>query len=118
MPGALFIRSSIMSSLSWKAGVAGLAMAAATAYALAQMPSGNSGTQEGGMHGDMHSRMQMMQGRGMQMHGIPGHGMEQSAQPIMSGQDAFGAIQEVVNILDADPATDWSKVNISALRAH
>ena len=49
-----------MSSLSWKAGVAGLAMAAATAYALAQMPSGHSGTQEGGMPGDMHSRMMQM----------------------------------------------------------
>jgi len=36
----------------------------------------------------------------------------------MPGQDAFGAIQEVVRILEADPATDWSKVNIGALRQH
>ena len=34
------------------------------------------------------------------------------------GQDAFGAIQEIVQILQSDPSTDWSKVNISALREH
>ena len=34
------------------------------------------------------------------------------------GQDTFGAIQEIVQILEADPATDWSKVNIAALREH
>ena len=38
--------------------------------------------------------------------------------PTMPGQDAFGTIQEIVQILDADPATDWSKVNIAALREH
>ena len=36
----------------------------------------------------------------------------------MPGQDAFGAIQEIVQILDADPKTDWSKVNLEALRQH
>src|SRR5215475_7467525 len=30
--------------------------------------------------------------------------------PTIPGQDAFGAIQEIVQILDADPNTDWSKV--------
>jgi len=34
------------------------------------------------------------------------------------GQSAFGAIQEVVERLEADPDTDWSHVNISALREH
>ena len=34
------------------------------------------------------------------------------------GQDAFGAIQEIVQILEADPKTDWSKVNLEALRQH
>ena len=34
------------------------------------------------------------------------------------GQDAFGAIGEVVRILEADSSTDWSKVNIEALRQH
>jgi hypothetical protein len=36
----------------------------------------------------------------------------------MPGQDAFGTIQEIVRILDADPKTDWSKVDIEALRQH
>jgi hypothetical protein len=38
--------------------------------------------------------------------------------PTAAGQAAFGAISEVVRILEADPATDWSKVNIEALRQH
>jgi hypothetical protein len=38
--------------------------------------------------------------------------------PTMPGQDAFGAIQEIVQMLDADPKTDWSKVNLEALRQH
>jgi hypothetical protein len=41
-----------------------------------------------------------------------------AAVPALSGQDAFGAIQEVVRILEADPATDWSKVNLERLRQH
>jgi len=51
----------------------------------------------------------------MQQHGprkIPGmHGGHGGAQmrggaPTLPGQDAFGAIQEIVRILDADPKTD------------
>lgn len=38
--------------------------------------------------------------------------------PTRAGQGAFAAIQEIVAILQADPATDWSKVNIDALRQH
>jgi hypothetical protein len=38
--------------------------------------------------------------------------------PTSPGQDAFGAIQEIVRILDADPATDWSKVDLERLRQH
>jgi hypothetical protein len=34
------------------------------------------------------------------------------------GQAAFAAISEVVMLLMNDPATDWSKVNIEALRQH
>ena len=40
------------------------------------------------------------------------------AVPTMPGQQAFGTIQEIVRILDSDPTTDWSKVNIAALREH
>ncbi|HSB72346.1 MAG TPA: hypothetical protein VLT62_23700 [Candidatus Methylomirabilis sp.] len=42
----------------------------------------------------------------------------QTAVPTLPGQDAFGAIQEVVRILEADPATDWTKVNLERLRQH
>ncbi len=38
--------------------------------------------------------------------------------PTRPGQAAFGAIAEVVALLDADPATDWSRVDIEALRQH
>jgi hypothetical protein len=34
------------------------------------------------------------------------------------GNDAFAAIQEVVEKLLADPNTDWSRVNLEALRQH
>ncbi len=42
----------------------------------------------------------------------------QSAQPTRAGQEAFATIAEIVRLLDADPRTDWSKVNIEALRQH
>jgi hypothetical protein len=42
----------------------------------------------------------------------------QAIAPTLPGQDAFGAIQEIVRILEADPRTDWSRVNIAALREH
>jgi hypothetical protein len=35
-----------------------------------------------------------------------------------TGQAAFAAIQDEVAALEADPATDWSRVNVTALRAH
>jgi hypothetical protein len=38
--------------------------------------------------------------------------------PTHLGQEAFGTIQEIVRILEADLDTDWSKVNIGALREH
>jgi hypothetical protein len=122
----------MMSLWSWKAGLASAAIVAVTAYAVAQMPS-HSGMHEqmgpaatdhmmpqGGMHAEMHSRMMQgqhgMQG-GMGQHGLM-MGSAMNGQPTMAGQEAFGAIQEVVRILEADPTTDWSKVNIAALREH
>jgi hypothetical protein len=39
------------------------------------------------------------------------------AAPTLAGQDAFGALQEIVRKLEADPNTDWSKINLEALRA-
>lgn len=38
--------------------------------------------------------------------------------PTEPGQAAFAAIQEIVSLLDANPHTDWSKVDIDALRRH
>jgi hypothetical protein len=111
-----------MSSWSWKAGVASLAVVAATAYAVAEMPGHSemdSHMGPGGMHGPMQMHEHMM--KMMQNRMMPGHtGMHggAAAQPTMPGQAAFGTIQEVVQILEADPTTDWSKVNIGALRIH
>ena len=41
-----------------------------------------------------------------------------AAELVLPGQDAFGAIAEVVKLLDVDPRTDWSKVNVERLRQH
>ncbi len=38
--------------------------------------------------------------------------------PSLPGQDAFGAIQEIVRILQSDPNTDWTKVDLERLRQH
>ncbi|AVX03901.1 hypothetical protein MXMO3_01371 [Maritalea myrionectae] len=34
------------------------------------------------------------------------------------GQGAFAALSEVVRVLEADPETDWSKVDLTGLRMH
>jgi len=96
----------------WRAGLIALAVVLGAGLVvhtvLAQNPpmphppmqGGQMPMQHGGMH-EMHmQRMQQMGG------------------PRMPGQDAFGAIAEVVQMLDADPATDWSKVNLERLRQH
>ena len=38
--------------------------------------------------------------------------------PREPGQSAFAAIEEIAAILDEDPATDWSRVNMDRLREH
>lgn len=43
---------------------------------------------------------------------------ERTAAAPQSGQAAFAAIAEVVRKLKADPNTDWSNVNIEAVRSH
>ncbi|MEZ4425636.1 MAG: hypothetical protein R3E98_19735 [Gemmatimonadota bacterium] len=45
----------------------------------------------------------------------PAAGQELPQEP---GQAAFAAIAEIVSLLEADPATDWSRVDIDALREH
>jgi hypothetical protein len=53
-----------------------------------------------------------------------GHPMDHAATsagtivPKLPGQDAFGSIQEIVEMLNADPKTDWSKVDLEKLRQH
>ena len=84
--------------LSWKAGLAGIIVLSSVTCASAQtMPDHHGGMAAGAMTDQP----------------IPTLG-----QPTLPGQDAFGAIQEIVRILDADPDTDWSKVDIAALREH
>jgi hypothetical protein len=41
-----------------------------------------------------------------------------SATPTSPGQAAYGAISEIVRMLKADPKTDWTRVNVEALRQH
>jgi len=59
----------------------------------------------------------MMRANGHAMMGMHGAAMA-GATPALPGQDAFGAIQEMVAVLDADPETDWSKVDLEGLRQH
>lgn len=121
-----------MSKFPWKTAIAGGALVAGTVYVFAgQLASGNGPM---GPNGAMHQQTMQGQGGHANMQGGFGlhsgmqgnfsqhgamHGQQiGSALPTSPGQDAFGAIQEVVQILEADPATDWSKVNIAALREH
>ena len=84
------------------------ALVAASSYAFAQMSSSDmhGQMQHGDMTNQMHHQMMQRQGAGP------------ASTPTMPGQDAFGAIQEIVQMLQSDPRTDWSKVNIEALRQH
>jgi hypothetical protein len=75
------------------------------AVAFAQESTNSRGTMRPGSH--------MMMGGSHMMSSAQGAGA-----PAQAGQDAFGAIQEIVEILSADPKTDWSKVDIDALRQH
>ncbi len=52
------------------------------------------------------------------MHGTQAGTKTDNTHPQEAGQSAFAAIQEIVALLEADPATDWSKVDIEALRQH
>jgi hypothetical protein len=132
-------RRSFAMSVSLKAGLAAAALVATALYASAQMTPGHqnmpglgeaaasAGQQtpsHEGMGGAMHENMmrmhrQMTQGQGgMGQHGMMHQQSAATTQPALPGQDAFGAIQEVVRLLEADPTTDWSKVSIAALREH
>jgi hypothetical protein len=93
-----------MAAKLWKTAVACVLSCGAGGHALAQ----NAPHDMAGMHGTMSGDMAAMHAQTQQ----------QAGQPTLPGQDAFGAIQEIVRILDADPKTDWSTVNLEALRQH
>lgn len=65
----------------------------------------------------MHNHM-IQPDQPMMMHGRPEMQGSAAGVPSQPGQGAFAAIQEIVAILDSNPKTDWSKVNIDALRQH
>ncbi|HLT63479.1 MAG TPA: hypothetical protein VKZ92_03065 [Pseudohongiella sp.] len=93
-----------------KLAAAVLMAGASVAYAQHDQNAGHGQAQ--GMDHSMH--MMHMQGGHQMMHSSQGA----SSQPTEAGQDVFAAIQEIVALLEADPATDWSTVNIDALRDH
>jgi hypothetical protein len=68
---------------------------------------------DGDMRGMMQHHEQMMEMM-TRMHGS----QMQAGVPALPGQDAFGAVAEVVRMLEADPKTDWSKIDLEALRQH
>lgn len=108
--------------------IGALLLVAASGVALAQtMPDHHSTgpdqmqqMMQSGQHplGPEHMREVVRQHGGMMPIGAHPGMHTASATPTMPGQDAFGAIQEIVRILDADPKTDWSKVDLEALRQH
>lgn len=131
-----------MSKFPWRAALAGAALFAAAGYAFAaQLAPGASSMQpyghmqpqamppQGAMTPHMMGHMNHMGMHGNMNAGFDPHAamsgpqmngprLGAKAMPTMPGQEAFGTIQEIVRILEADPSTDWSKVNIGALREH
>ena len=78
----------------------------------------SASAQSGGQH-PQHASMPMDHGHHVMIRGGSHASQHQMTQaPAQPGQDAFAAIQEIVQILEADPRTDWSKVDIDALRRH
>lgn len=71
------------------------------------MPQGMPGAMPG------HHQMDGQMGTMTMNHPTPA-----TTTPTAPGQAAFGAVQEIVEMLQADPGTDWSKVDIDALRRH
>ncbi len=110
-------------------------------HSMGTMGQSESAANEGGsmgMHGGMSMNGSTPMSDGMEMGNMPGmpemmHGMMKMMAAMQNpgaaqgvggsplsepGQGAFAAIAEAIAALDADPNTDWSKVNIRALRDH
>ena len=90
-----------------------IALVVSGSVALAQEQAQQGPTKRPMGNGMSNEQMQMMH---QQM--VEGSQTSDTTTPTMPGQDAFDAIQEIVRILEADPKTDWSKVNLEALRQH
>jgi len=50
--------------------------------------------------------------------GMAMDGAKPAVLPREGGQAAFAAVGEISNLLQADPGTDWSKVDVDTLRGH
>jgi hypothetical protein len=94
-------------------------VASAATVALLALPSVVSGQQKG-MSGDCAKVNDSAMDHANMDHAAHLASMNgcDKALPTLPGQAAFGAISEVVRMLKADPNTDWSRVNIEALRQH
>jgi hypothetical protein len=75
------------------------ALLGGTAFAAAQTTHSSHGD---GMNHAMHGQHQPSEG----------------ARLIEPGQGAFAALSEIVGVLEADPDTDWDRVDLAGLRAH
>ena len=100
----------------WRAGLAialGIAVIGAVVVHTVFAQHQPTGSGEVHAHGTMPSHHS--HGHAGAMHTMDGMA---GGAPTMAGQDAFGAIAEIVRILDADPATDWTRVDLERLRQH
>ena len=120
-----------MKTLGTVAVALALCVAATGAWAQGAPPAGGPMGQAGTMPmhqgaGTMpmqHGAGMMPMGGGMKMRAAArcmgmGHGRQALRMPTEPGQAAFGAAQEIVRMLLADPMTNWSRVNVDALRQH
>ncbi|PUB12363.1 hypothetical protein [Yoonia sediminilitoris] len=80
-------------------GIAVLAVVSTGAIAVAQMDHSGHGSD---MDRDLHGQMAATDASVLR-------------EP---GQGAFAALSEVVRVLEADPETDWSRVDLAGLRLH
>jgi hypothetical protein len=112
-----------MKSPNFRRGIVA-ASAAALSIAVLAYPIGSAISQQSPMpdkvmpgQGQMPAKMQQHHQQMMQTHDHRS-GMTSATTPTLPGQDAFGAVQEIVRTLEADPKTDWSKIDLEALRQH
>jgi len=109
-----------MQRFSFFAPALALAISAGSASAQSNTPQSMAPPKAGTatpQHRGVHLMPPMHEHAGMdtEMMHEPGPSGGMPAEP---GQAAFGAIQEIVRMLLVDPNTNWSKVNIDALRQH